>query len=59
MSYLSHAKTPWSWGRMHVILSEERKIESRCQLEKPAIALIERQSEELETTHERRPVNDQ
>ena len=53
------AKTPWSWGRMHIILSEERKIESRCQLEKLAIALIEMQSEELETTHERRPVNDQ
>ena len=44
---------------MHVILSEERKIESRCQLEKLAIALIETQSEELETTQERRPVNDQ
>ena len=44
---------------MHVILSEERKIESRCQLEKLAIALIETQSEELETKQERRHVNDQ
>ena len=33
------AKTPWSWGRMHNILSEGREIESRRQLEEPAIAL--------------------
>ena len=26
------AKTSWSWGRMHNILSEGRKIESRRQL---------------------------
>ena len=33
------AKTPWSWGRMHDILSEGCEIESCRQLEEPAIAL--------------------
>ena len=34
VTFPASAKAPWSWGRMHGILSEGRKIESRCQLEK-------------------------
>ena len=30
---LMYAKTPWSWGRMHDILSEGREIETCRQLE--------------------------
>ena len=33
---LNTAKTPWSWGRMHDILSEGRKIESSRQLIPPS-----------------------
>ena len=42
------------------ILSEGRKIETRRQLEKLAIVALrsKRKVEELETTQERRPVND-
>ena len=47
-------KAPWSWGRMHdilsCILSEGRKIESRCQLEQ-----INRTNWKR---HKRKPVND-
>ena len=40
------AKTPWSWGRMHGILSEGREIDPRCQLE-PAIALRSKREERI------------
>ena len=44
------AKAPWSWGRTYDILSEGCKIESRCQLEKLAIALrSKRKVKELKT----------
>ena len=39
------AKTPWSWGRMHDILSEGCEIESRRELEEPAITLRSKREE--------------
>ena len=46
---LGEAKTPWSWGRMHNILSEGRKIESRRQLQLAIALRSKTQSEKLET----------
>ena len=59
----TYAKTPWSWGRMHDILSEGRKIESCRQLRNEKREREKKREKWIEFVNEKTkkgaPANDQ